>query len=276
MKKAMCRINFGNNYFILLVVSILLISSFGLTQQVQAVEGPSKSVFPHALVSHAGGAIYGYRYTNSLEALEESYKNGFKFIEIDFQWTSDNKVVAIHDWTSMVGRLFMMEARTLSLKEFKELDTFQNLTLMGLDDIASWLRSKEDVFIITDAKYNNVEFLRLLAQDYADIKDQIIPQIYSFEEYDMAKMMGYDNIILTLYRTNYTDEEIVKFAKEKGVFAITMPVERGYTSLPMMLKAENIATYVHTVNDLYIFEELYDNGVTGIYTDYFHANRISR
>lgn len=275
MNKPMINIIFSKTSYILLALGILLTGGFFLKQNAQALEEQDKIPYPHELVSHAGGAIYGYRYTNSLEALEESYKNGFKLIEIDFDWTSDNKAVAIHDWTGSLERLFMIDARPLSLEEFKTLDTFQDLTLMDLEDLASWLRTKEDAYIVTDVKNRNVEFLELVARDYSDIRDQMIPQIYSFEEYSKVKDMGYENIILTLYKANYEDEEIMKFIETNSLFAITMPIERGYTQLPMKLKKKDIPTYVHTVNDLYIFEELHENGVRGIYTDYFHANRLS-
>lgn len=276
MKRLESNIDYNRILNIFLAVSILFISFFTLNRQAEALESHDETILPqpYPLVAHAGGAIYGYRYTNSLEAIEEAYKNGFKLIEIDFEWTSDNNVVAIHDWTGMMKRLFMTEARVLTLKEFKELDTFQDLTLMGIDDIAAWLKTKKDVFIITDVKNKNIEFLELLAENYADIKDQIIPQIYSFEEYSTVKSMDYDNIILTLYRVYYADDEILEFIEENEVFAITMPLQRGYSDLPIKLKETDIPIYVHTINDLYIFEELHKNGVTGIYTDYFHANKL--
>ena len=274
MNKLMKKTIFVKGNYVILALFILFMGGFFLKyNKVEALEvkGPRQE----QLISHAGGAIYGYRYTNSLESLEESYKNGFKLIEFDFDWTSDNKVVAIHDWEGMFERLFMTEARTLSLEEFKSLDTLQDLTLMDLEDVAGWLRLKEDAYIVTDVKNRNIEFLQLVARDYSDVKNQMIPQIYSFAEYAKVKAMGYENIILTLYRTSYTDEEIMKFVAKNNVFAITMPIERGQTKLPMKLKEKGIFTYVHTVNSLDSFEALHKNGVRGIYTDYFHANRLS-
>jgi glycerophosphoryl diester phosphodiesterase len=84
--------------------------------------------------------------------------------------------------------------------------------------------------------------------------------------------MGYENIILTLYRLDNSDKEIVNFVRMNPVFAVTMPIERGFSALPSMSKDINVPTYVHTVNDLSIYEKLRDNGVFGIYTDYFEAN----
>ena len=259
--------------FLVFVIILFIISLFILDKKSVALK-ETGSIHPTTLVAHAGGAIYGFRHTNALEALEESYSNGFQLIEIDFEWTSDGKVVAIHDWEPMVRRLFMTEPKVLSLKEFKELKVFQDLTLIDLDDLVNWLKTKDDVYIVTDMKTDNLKFLRLISESYKDIQNQIIPQVYSFEEYAPARDMGYENVILTLYKTDYEDERIVKFAEENSVFAITMPIDRGYSNLPRMLKDIDVFTYVHTVNELYIFEELYENGVSGIYTDYFHANRF--
>lgn len=255
-------------------IIILLIPLFVYGIKTDTLRSKSGNITPQTLVAHAGSVAYGFRYTNSLEALEKSYKNGFQLVEIDFEWTSDGKVVAIHDWDSMVARLFEIEPRVLSLKEFKSLKTFQDLTLMDLDDLTNWLRTKEDVYIVTDAKADNLEFLRLVSESHKDIQDQIIPQIYSFEEYEPAKNMGYDNIILTLYKSFAQDEEVIKFLKENPVFAVTVNIDKAYSQLPRQLKDLGIFVYAHTVNELYVFEELYENGISGIYTDYFHADRF--
>lgn len=55
---------------------------------------------PGELIAHAAGSIDGHTYTNSLEALEKSIADGFKYIELDLSVTSDGKVVAVHDWAT--------------------------------------------------------------------------------------------------------------------------------------------------------------------------------
>lgn len=42
-----------------------------------------------------------------IEEMEESYKNGFQLIEMDFEWTKDNHLVVIDDWADMARRMFM-------------------------------------------------------------------------------------------------------------------------------------------------------------------------
>ncbi len=50
------------------------------------------------LIAHAGGGINGLKYTNSLEAMEQSIEHGFKMIELDLLISSDRRIVAVHDW----------------------------------------------------------------------------------------------------------------------------------------------------------------------------------
>jgi glycerophosphoryl diester phosphodiesterase len=50
------------------------------------------------IIAHAGGKIDGFIYTNSLEALNSSYKKGCLLFELDIQETSDGKLIAVHDW----------------------------------------------------------------------------------------------------------------------------------------------------------------------------------
>lgn len=49
-------------------------------------------------IAHAGGAVQGKTYTNSLEALNASYKKGFRLFELDIIKTSDGEFVAAHNW----------------------------------------------------------------------------------------------------------------------------------------------------------------------------------
>src|SRR5210317_451008 len=56
------------------------------------------NISPPVFIAHAGGSLNGQKYTNSLEALNLNYQKGHRFFEVDFSWTSDEGLVAIHDW----------------------------------------------------------------------------------------------------------------------------------------------------------------------------------
>ena len=144
-----------------------------------------------------------------------------------------------------------------------------NLTQVDLNILIEWIKNKNDVYIITDIKIiNNFEIVEKISIQYPDIIPQIIPQIYNLQEYNKISKLGYKNIILTLYRVNNSDKEVLNFAKEKNILAITMPINRAKTKLPKKLLKLGVPTFAHTVNSKKEEKKLKnDYCVFGIYTD---------
>jgi len=138
---------------------------------------------------------------------------------------------------------------------------------MTLAPLADWLRKALKVRVVSDIKRDNIKGLQRIGQQCGEIRGQIIPQAYHFKEYDQSSRLGYMDIILTLYASNYTDFEVVEFAKTHRLFAVTMPVKRARTGLPTALKQLGIFVYAHTVNDPALEQELPEHGVDGFYTD---------
>jgi glycerophosphoryl diester phosphodiesterase len=269
-------------YFILIILAIVILiigilavmnrdyrHYIEVAKEEPAAETVRTKIAPEELVAHAGGAVYGFRRTNSLEAINNSYNRGFKFFELDFEWTKDGYPVLIHDWDAMVKRLFMSEPRVYSLEEFHKAETFENFTLLDMEALYEWLLKYQDAHIVTDIKKDNVRMLTYIKTRYPGVQKRIIPQIYQFEEYEPVRELGYENIILTLYCMDKPESEIVKFAGENELFAVTMDEEQGFSTLPNLLKQVNTLSYVYTINDLATAEKLKKNGVFGIYTDYF-------
>ena len=229
----------------------------------------NKSEYP-ALIAHAGGSIYGYRLTNSLEAIENAYSNGFRLIELDFQITSDEKYVLLHDWESMAMRMLFSQGQR-TREEFLAADAFADLTLLDLDMLVAWLEQHPDCRIITDAKCENLPFLEYLST--IEARDRFIPQTYSYEEYESAKELGFEDVILTLYAMNSPVGEIVSFIHEQKPFALTIPESVLNEELLTRVCEVGVVVYTHTVNDLSTFEKWREFGLHGIYTDYFIPNK---
>ena len=223
------------------------------------------------LVAHAGGGIDRHAYTNSKEAIDASYNSGLRFIEIDFALTIDGEVVLLHDWKYAIINFFSVTPGQRTLEEFKNLKSIYGYTQLTLDDLMQWLSNHDNVYIITDAKGENLSILKIIASRYPNQVYRIIPQIYFFTEWYTVRQLGYEQVILTLYRRAYTDDMVLKFVRSHAVTAVTMPISRGEGSLPLKLKNLGIPVYVHTVNDKGLAEELYRNGVYGVYTDFLTA-----
>lgn len=60
-----------------------------------------KKFYDYNVIAHAGGGIDGYIYTDSLEAINNSYDNGARLFDIDLRFTSDIEIVLRHDWTGI-------------------------------------------------------------------------------------------------------------------------------------------------------------------------------
>jgi glycerophosphoryl diester phosphodiesterase len=228
-------------------------------------------IAPAVFIAHAGGGINQKTYTNSLEALNSNYEKGFRFFEIDFSWTSDGELVAIHDWNESVRRRFDVdgsEIRVLTKADFLKLKSRDQLTQLTMEHILRWAAEKGDAYIVTDVKEDNIKALKQIKLKHNEFKKYIIPQTYNYDEYDDAIRLGFGKVILTLYRMKTDPVDVVKFCIENSPFAITMHWEVAETGLAYFLSRNNTTVYAHTVNDLKHFQSLRKIGVFGIYTDF--------
>ena len=146
----------------------------GLRRQSAATEAddlnPKVSI---GRVAHAGGDLKGRAYTNSYEALEESYSEGFRYFEIDFNFTADNQLVCIHDWDVTWPSMFDGDStRTPTLQEFiARSEKLSGVTPCTLDGLSLWMLSHPDAVLITDVKG-----IELVHAAIPDSTQRVIPQ----------------------------------------------------------------------------------------------------
>jgi glycerophosphoryl diester phosphodiesterase len=241
------------------------------TGTVVAEQSAAEEVVQPTLIAHAGGAIYGLRYTNTLEALDFSYEYGHRFIELDFDRSSDGEVVMIHDWENMAARMFGEEGQKTKA-DFLSATTLANLTVLDLDRLKTWMDGHPDAYIITDVKEDNLTTLQEAREVLGEAADRLIPQVYSPEEYTALTQDGWERVIFTVYRTTLSLEEIEEAALTLRPWALTMPVEILDAEMLTRLNEAGICVYTHTVNDLSTFEQWQAVGLHGIYTDYFQPD----
>lgn len=222
-------------------------------------------------ILHGGGAIDGTVGSNSLEALNESYSAGYRFIELDFRFTSDGHPVCIHDWSRYYSSQLGSTAITES--EFASVAIYDRYTSITLKSLAVWMETHPDAYIVTDCKDDNIALLTRIAGDYPELMERIVPQIYQYAEYEPVRALGYSNIILTLYclptyaeKANGTAN--AAFAKKNGLLAVTADVTLANESFVRAFTDADVPLLVHTVNDPAEQQRLFALGVTGVYTDY--------
>jgi len=257
---------------VVILSAAVLITAFAVSLIFRHAEKSSILEAPR-LIAHAGGEIYGIRLTNSLQALDNSYKEGFRFFEVDISKTSDGVPVLVHDWGNVNWfRNVKYSTKAATYEEFKSSKTILGLKLMDLDMLSEWLSKHKDAHVITDIKDDSTGLLRTISEKYPGIVGQVIPQIYSFEEYDTVKDMGFDHIILTLYKLDAPADEIIAFCDSHELFGMTMSVDRCTPDYLKQFRSLKVPIYAHTVNDYNTYIKVRDNGIYGVYADYFQPS----
>lgn len=227
-------------------------------------------------VAHAGGGFQGLTYTNSVEALEEN-ADAFTLFEIDLEWTSDDRLVGLHDWEECFTTIFGFDVEgPLDYSTFRELKTVTGITPLDLPLIKEFLLKNPSAKIITDTKSNNIDAIWKIARFFPDFAERFIPQVYQPDEFSQAIEIGYRDIIWTLYRycniydpvalvshiRNWEDEYTIK------PFAVTMPVCAAEGGIAKVMAKAGVPVYVHTVNTCDEYVRLLGLGVVSIYTDF--------
>lgn len=223
------------------------------------------------VVAHAGGGISGTSYTNSVEALTQTLSKNVKCVELDFAWTSDNRLVCAHRSTAF--RLF-----TPTEEQFLQTKISGAYTAMNASTALEMLYSKGDVYMIMDTQEKNAagvyaEIKRILDDaGRPDYMSRIIPQIYKESQYSKyRKVYKFKSGIFTLYRvkplTSRKLQKIAKFCKKKKL-VVTISKSRYNSRRQALLRQEGVVVAVHTVNSKSLWKKLFKRGASVVYTDF--------
>jgi lipoteichoic acid synthase len=220
-------------------------------------------------IAHAGGKVNNRTYTNSLEALNENYKKGFRYFELDIIKTSDSEFVAAHDWEHWAGMVSYSGDLPVTKGEFLKYKIYGQLTPLAMEEINNWFKLHRDAVLITD----KVNSPRRFANEFID-KKRLIMELFDMKAVKEGLRVG---IKASMPSQNVVDDlrgDKVKKMKQLGVDHIA--VSRRYIapnlSLFQELKRNGIKTYVYHLNFDPVIDEDYvvkyemDN-IYGIYAD---------
>lgn len=224
-------------------------------------------------ILHAGGVTLDGDYeTNSLEALNYSYLQGYRVMELDFVWTLDGEPVCLHDWDSLYpSKMTGGDRPTLALFESLRKGSYR-FTSLTLEDLANWMTDHPEVYIVTDVKEDLPRALALIAQRYPDLRERFVVQIYHPDQYADACDLGFTKIIYTLYTLSFEEKmntaAIGGFvAQSPNILGITVAAELLTPEYAAALKASGRWLFTHTVDDKAEQEALFAMGVDGIYAN---------
>ena len=219
---------------------------------------------PSRYIAHAGGAIDGITYTNSLEALDVSYSKGFKLFEIDITKTSDGHWVANHDWKSWKTKTNYKGPIPPTLEDFENHLIHNKYTPMNMDNINEWFKNHPDAILVTDKIDEPAAFSKLFIE-----KSRLMMEVFSERAINEALEAGIKVLPTHHFVANLTEDEVEEWAK-KGIYgaAISRNFIQKHKPILMALKRHGIKVYAYHINYIDLFDEDY---VTKYEMDYLYG-----
>lgn len=231
---------------------------------------------PPVLIAHAGGGYLGRRNLNSLEALAHNYALGHRMFELDFSWSSDNQLVAIHDWHLTWMRLFPEADHSSrpAKDSFLRSRMINDQTPIDLSRLRDWLAEHQDAYIVTDIRGRDLYGLQRIKAELGPQQRQIIPQLYQAHRYPDIRALGYEHVIFTLYDTRMDTDALLDFIRTTPLYAVTLnPARPDAARLIAELRNGDVPLYVHTFNEPDDLARFRAQGVHGLYTDFLHPEQ---
>ncbi len=145
------------------------------------------------LIAHAGGAIDGYVYTNSLEALEQAVDNGYSYIELDLQMTSDSVLVAAHSWKDfnrMTGNPQWGDS-VPSLEHFMAQRIYGRYTPLTAQMINDFFEKNGTLYLVTD----KISDPNVLGRNFPALKERMVVEAFCYDDYNRLVEQGYYRVL---------------------------------------------------------------------------------
>lgn len=220
-------------------------------------------------IAHGAGTIDGYRYTNSLEALDLSYAKGFRMFELDLIYTDDGHLVAAHDW-DLWRRMTKFDQECITKEIFLAHKLYDLYTPLSMDEINQWFAQHEDAILVTDKMNSPAEMVELLV-----FPDRLFMELFTFGAIEQAQALGVD-FMLSEGLLYDIEGSLLDYLQEHNIEALAVnrklaTQSERYSNFFLQCKELGIRTYAFGL-DPYEYTEKYvlENEMQyfyGIYAD---------
>jgi len=231
---------------------------------------PDKS---YHFIAHEGGGIDGHTYTNSIEAFERSRKDGFTMFEFDLLMSSDNKLVAVHDWPSFRKNTGNISGEINSPIPHAVVNTslmHQKYRPITTDEINDFFQKDPALYLITD-KSN--EFSKIL--NTFEFHDRIFVECFGELNFIRAVFSGVKRPMFSIGNVNLGENiELAKILL-LNVKYVTVG-DSSYFKHPKLfdeLHSRGIKIFLYTLNDKDKIANAIKRHDAIIYTDDFVFNQ---
>ena len=215
--------------------------------------------------------------------MEENYRLGTRYFEVDFSRSADGRWLGVHDWeqwqklSDFAGELPPPASEVLSRKlgiTRKNWAIQNRYSALSLGWLSEFLAKHPDAFVVTDMK--KLDEFELFVADVLALENahQFVFQAYSIPHVEhIRKISPKAKIILTLYRMGKRPAIYDTVAPHRNNLAgITLPMNWAYD--PKFLesvKRTGLPLYLHgspaNINSRALHAYFAERGVSGFYLD---------
>jgi glycerophosphoryl diester phosphodiesterase len=229
----------------------------------------------HGFVAHAlgspGGLAQSEPYSNTREAFDASYANGFRAFEVDMILLADGEVLVAHDYREDQYGLPDGTFPTLTRPEVEGLRFEGKYDILFGEDLIEIMVEHDDAWFILDTKLGSdtaiaAALLELAPDD--TVRDRMVPHLTSEEHVaELAAMYPFPERMLAHYRWQGDDAEHLERMERLGIDTIMMSFNyRWSEETQAAMDAAGHHVWVHTPHEQADIERFRDRGV-GAYTD---------
>jgi phosphoglycerol transferase MdoB-like AlkP superfamily enzyme len=226
-------------------------------------------------IAHAGGMIDGHDYTNSLEALNHSFQNGFQLLELDISRTSDSVFVAVHDWEKWQEMTGFKGELPPPHEVFMQYKLYGKYSPMDMVAINAWFADHPDAILVTD-KINEPGKFSALFTD----KRRLMMELFTLDAIKEGIDAGIRSAMASWNVLSGMNGDKVQALKQMGVTDVAASRRVIKDNLPLLVSLKNNGIRV------YVFHVNYDKGkdeayvicndmdyIYGMYADTFDFSR---
>ncbi len=237
-------------------------------------------IFCHTLLAHAlGGGQVRQTYANTLEALEESYRAGIRYFEVDVDVTCDGRMVLSHGWSERAcektGMQYQPEFEQMTLAMFRQ-QTIRGMHTMDIRDLQQYMDAHPDTCFEIDFHRTGVaDKVKVLLQEFSgreDLYERLLIQAGDqkiFGRIDRQYHFRHYQMILRPEWQNHLENGVIDFALEHGIETIAVRHALFQDFYVRLFHAAGLSIMVYTIqDDAKRAAELLNMGVDTVCTDF--------
>lgn len=200
---------------------------------------------PSKWIAHAGGGYDGKTYTNCKEAMDLSYKKGYRLLELDIIKTADEHYVAAHDWDKWKSHVAYTGDLPPPRDTFMKYKLHGKYTPMDMEAINAWFADHPGTIFISD-KVNDPE---RFVPTFLD-KSRLMMELFSFEAIELAQKMGIKAPIMSDNLLDYLGNDRIAALEKRGVdhLAVSMHTISENPETYLKYKEAGIKVYAFHLN----------------------------